>query len=406
MAGACAVERTAADRCPGSVVLHRAQDGLLARVRIPGGRVSSDQLLALARAAALGNGLVELTSRANLQLRGLRPGGRAQLAEVVRNAGLMPSPAHDRVRNVIASPLAGRHPRSRSCTDDVVGGLDRALCARPELADLPGRLLMVVDDGSGIALDRRADVTLIAAGAGGYSLAIAGRLAAATLSSSDAVSCAVAVVAAFLAECRGRGSGAWRISELGGGAEAIARRIGVELTPRLVEVSEARVGPGVIEQRDGRLALTGLARLGRLRGEQIAELAGLAGELRIGTGRTVTILDVEPAAADDLQAGLEAAGLIAEPSSGWVGLTACAGHGRCDQARADLSGALDARARSRDPVAPAEHWTACERRCGERADQPIAVAASERGISVRTGEAELVAESLDGALTALDDRQR
>ncbi|HUE25936.1 MAG TPA: hypothetical protein VMP89_04110, partial [Solirubrobacteraceae bacterium] len=115
--------------------------------------------------------------------------------------------------------------------------------------------------------------------------------------------------------------------------------------------------------------------------------------------------DVEPAATDKIQSGLEAAGLISEPSSGWVGLTACSGYGRCDQALADLSGALDARARSRQPVAPAEHWTACERRCGERADQPIAVAASERSISVRTGETALVAGSLDGALVALDSRR-
>jgi len=110
---ACAAERTEADRCPGSLVLHRAQDGWLARVRIPGGRVTADQLVALSRGASIGNGLVELTSRANVQLRGFGAGAGDQLAGIVSEAGLLPSAAHDRARNVIASPVAGRHPAGR-----------------------------------------------------------------------------------------------------------------------------------------------------------------------------------------------------------------------------------------------------------------------------------------------------
>jgi precorrin-3B synthase len=47
--------------------MHEAADGWLARVRVPGGRLSSDALLALAAVSEeLGNGLVDLTARANV----------------------------------------------------------------------------------------------------------------------------------------------------------------------------------------------------------------------------------------------------------------------------------------------------------------------------------------------------
>ena len=83
------------------------------------------------------------------------------------DAGLLPSATHERVRNILASPLAGiaSDPVARvdvvppttlgtratgSC--DVRGlaaELDRGLCARPELAGLPGRFLFALDDGRG-----------------------------------------------------------------------------------------------------------------------------------------------------------------------------------------------------------------------------------------------------------------
>src|SRR5215212_10923571 len=59
--------RPAADRCPGLLRPHQAEDGLVIRLRIPGGQTTSHTLLALSRLA----GTLQLTSRGNLQLRGI-----------------------------------------------------------------------------------------------------------------------------------------------------------------------------------------------------------------------------------------------------------------------------------------------------------------------------------------------
>jgi sulfite reductase beta subunit-like hemoprotein len=393
--------RSEADRCPGSLALHEAQDGRLARIRLPGGRLGSDQLEALARAAALGNGLVEVTSRANLQLRGLPAGVGEELVGILQDAGLLPSPAHDRARNVISSPVAGRHPRARAGTDAIVSAIDGRLCADASLAQLPGRFLFAVDDGSGVALDHVADVALIARDERTYALAIAGLLTADPVRTGCAAATAVASAAAFLAERTQRGVRACRIGELDAGAAAVAHRIGTEIAGPLVDPARRVLPPGRLEQRDRGIAITALAPLGRLDGEDLVRLAAIAPEARFGTRRTLTVGDVDRAAASEVERQLTALGLILESASGWVGLSACAGLGRCPKARLDVRAAAATRAQSRRPGSPAEHWAACERRCGERRDQPIAAAAVQNGVAVRVNGSEQVEPSLDQALAVL-----
>jgi sulfite reductase beta subunit-like hemoprotein len=399
----CAPDRTAIDRCPGSLVLHEAQDGYLARVRLPGGRVTSPQLGVLSQAAELGNGLVELTSRANLQVRGLPAAGGPQLAELLARAGLLPSPAHDRVRNVMASPFGGRHPSARARTDAIVEELDRRVCDARELTGLSGRFLFAVDDGTGLALARRPDVSLLAREVNRYQLMLGGELTSLSLPSSEAAAVAVAAARAFLAERQERGSGAWRMAELPGGAAAVARRLGTSASGRPGVRAPCRLDPGLLEQADGRLSLTVLVPLGRLEAGDLRGLAGTVTEVRLGPGRTFTVVDLSRSAAEAVRDELRRLGLVIEPDSGWVGLTACSGWGRCPKARLDVSAAASLRAQTRQPGAPAEHWAACERRCGERAEQPVAIAGAEDGILVRVHTREHTVDSLEAALAAVGD---
>ena len=105
-------EHARQDRCPGVVALHDAADGRLARVRVPGGRLSSGALRTLAAAAEeLGNGLLDITARANLQLRGLRAGDEvgAELADRLHGAGLLRTPMDSGGFMSYGRPGPGRH---------------------------------------------------------------------------------------------------------------------------------------------------------------------------------------------------------------------------------------------------------------------------------------------------------
>ena len=127
------VQRVAADSCPGVLRPHLAADGVLARLRVPGGVLSSAALQGLRSVAAdLGDGGLGLTSRGNLQIRGIAPDRIEVLEERLGGLGLLPHPTHERVRNIIASPLSGRGPHSVEDVDPLVTELDTALCARPD----------------------------------------------------------------------------------------------------------------------------------------------------------------------------------------------------------------------------------------------------------------------------------
>ncbi|HEY0000232.1 MAG TPA: sulfite reductase subunit beta, partial [Actinoplanes sp.] len=135
------LRRSDVDACPGALRLHAAADGPLARVRLPGGMLSGAQLAVLgALARECGDGRLELTSRANVQLRALQGEDPTALAALLTQAGLLPSQTHETVRNIAAPPLAGALIRG------LVQELDRALCADPELAALPGRFLFAIGE--------------------------------------------------------------------------------------------------------------------------------------------------------------------------------------------------------------------------------------------------------------------
>ncbi len=209
--------RTRSDLCPGVRRPWPAQDGALVRLRLIGGEITLAGLTKLAEVAArYGDGDLHLTGRANLQLRGLPLVEGAlpvEVASALAATGLLPHPTHELVRNVMVSPLSGisggeadLRPLARS--------FDDLLCADPALADLPGRFLVVLDDGRGDLQGRTLDLGVMAVDEGRCQVR-AGTLGwGDVLSLVDAPAALIALAHAFLA-VRGEGStGAWHVDEL------------------------------------------------------------------------------------------------------------------------------------------------------------------------------------------------
>lgn len=136
----------------------------MVRLRLVGGRISAEQLIALsAVSATFGDGEVHLTGRANLQVRALPHEGDHLVPEVlaaVLATGLVPSEAHDLVRNIMVSPLSGRRG-GRADLRPVADRLDELIRADGDLANLPGRFLFVLDDGRGDLTSRGCDLGLV-----------------------------------------------------------------------------------------------------------------------------------------------------------------------------------------------------------------------------------------------------
>ncbi|NHA67308.1 cobalamin biosynthesis protein CobG [Phycicoccus flavus] len=346
-------QRPVADRCPGLLRPHVAQDGALVRLRLPGGEVGVDVLMdLLALAGRHGAPVLQLTSRGNLQLRGLPDPLPDAFVRGVEATGLLPSATHERVRNVLAAPLApGLQP--------LVRDLDAALCADPALADLPGRFLFAVADASGSPLSEPYDVAYRARSLTEGLLLAGGR--GRPVSSTDAVAAVLDVARAFLAHAP---HGVWNVRDLPAGSPVLG---GLDPVPPAVAPP---LEPGPV----GEDLVAGVP-LAMLRPGHVAALAEVAGRVVVTPWRSLVVRGGAAAAT-----ALERAGLVVDPASAASRVSACVGAPHCAKARsatlpvaADVVAALDARGTATPPL----HVVGCERRCGARDGDLVAVGAPD-----------------------------
>ena len=339
---------TRTDRCPGVLRPHLAQDGAVVRIRIPGGQTTGAALGGLSRIAQqFGSGDLQLTSRASLQLRGLPAAVPADFLDAIRGAGFLPSETHERVRNIVASPLTGIMG-GMADVRSLVANLDAELCAQPKLARLPSRFLFAIDDGRGDVSGTPFDLGYRAVDPGYGWVLVGGAKLGALVPAADAVGIVLDLAHQFLTASR-RAGNVWHVRDLSSWAPTLSE-------VHAVDLPLAKAEPPLGEIAGAACLYVPLALLTPAQAATVEAYA--RGRVVITPWRGLVL----PGAASHLPE-FAAAGLVDDPASPWSAISACVGAPHCASSLIDTRAYATALAVSGSPV-PRTHISGCERRCG------------------------------------------
>ncbi|WP_127055678.1 precorrin-3B synthase [Trichormus variabilis] len=148
--------------CPGLFYTTPAQDGILSRIRIPGGNMESEQCLLIANIADnYGGGYVDVTNRANLQIREIKTGINIEVLQHLQQLGLgSANPNVDHIRNIMTSPTAGIDSQELIDTRPLVKAWDNYITAHPHLGGLSAKFSVGFDGGGKVSvLNQLNDIT-------------------------------------------------------------------------------------------------------------------------------------------------------------------------------------------------------------------------------------------------------
>jgi ferredoxin-nitrite reductase len=142
-----------------------ARDGLLTRLRIPGGVLNVAQLVAIEQLlTATGLDYIQVTNRANLQLRALTEDLDKEVLTALTDCGLAAHDiAVDGIRNIMLSPTAGIDARELIDVRPLANDWHQYLTDHPELGILSTKFSVGFDGGGSVGIiDRPNDITLLA----------------------------------------------------------------------------------------------------------------------------------------------------------------------------------------------------------------------------------------------------
>ncbi|MEA5506485.1 precorrin-3B synthase [Halotia wernerae UHCC 0503] len=151
--------------CPGLFYTTPAQDGILFRLRIPGGILDSQKCRAIADIAQqYGGGYVDVTNRANIQIREIDGNINTAVLKYLQDMGLgSRNPAVDHIRNIMTSPTAGIDPQEVIDTRPFVQSWNDYIEAHPALSGLSAKFSVGFDGGGIVRVsDRLNDIAFVA----------------------------------------------------------------------------------------------------------------------------------------------------------------------------------------------------------------------------------------------------
>ena len=408
--------------CPGLSQPMPTGDGLLVRLTPTGATIRPEAFIALCAAArSCGNGVIEVTSRGSIQVRGLTERSVERLAAMI---GRIDLPVSDGPP-VVCDCLAGLDGEEVLDAGALAAQLRGAIASVSFTADLEPKVSVAVDGGGAPHLDGvPADVRLRAMASDGrvyLHVSVGGDAAVAqpigAVASEHAVEAALRMLDVIAA-------GRARAREIvaGGGVGAFRRAIAdirLDLPPPPLRPPSDPIGTHAL--RDNGMALGFALAFGHADStalEALARAAASAGGsgLRTAPGRALLAIGIGKDRAAHVVASAEELGFIVRAEDPRRQIVACAGAPICAAAEIparalapDLAGRVAMAGRD----APMVHVSGCAKGCACARSAPVTVV----GLDGRCGMvvngsardrplATLTPEALPGALSRLAETVR
>jgi precorrin-3B synthase len=326
--------------CPGLSAPMPTGDGLLVRL-LPVGTIPLAAFIRLCAAARNhGNGVVEVTARGSIQIRGLTPTSASPFAAGVVALGIA---AEDGIP-VLSNALAGFDPEEILDAGALAADLRRALARRSLAARLAPKVSVVIDGWGAFDLDGlAADVRLCAdATTGGVTLrvGVGGDAARATqlgvVAPNNGVEAAMRLLELLARRgCAARARDIFAAEGVAPFRSALADVLIGDAPPTAPRKCSEAVGPHAL--RDGSLAYgIGLAfgHTDTSALERLAKAAGAAGAIGIrgAPDRTLMIIGLTQETFSSFAAAAEGLGFIVRADDPRRHVVACAGAAICSSA--------------------------------------------------------------------------
>ncbi|MGY8668648.1 precorrin-3B synthase [Bradyrhizobium sp. UFLA05-109] len=351
--------------CPGALRPMLSGDGLVVRVRPHGGRLVATQAAGIASLAArYGNGLIDVTSRANLQVRGVTEVAHLPLLDGLMQLGLLDSdPDTESRRNILVTPFWNVDDDTCLMADELEQALaDSAL-------DLPTKFGFAIDDGcERVLAGASADIRIERDRAGGLTVRVDGAQLGRSVTRTEAVSAALALAEWFVASGGAKGGRGRMAAHIADGAK-LPDALRGESLPAAAAVAPR---PGLYPHG----AIVGVA-FGQLPHSALTRLASRAPALRMTPWRMILAEGMR-----DMPGG---EGLITEADDPALRVIACSGAPLCREAHADTRALAAALAPKIAPDARL-HVSGCAKGCAHSGPATLTLVATRDGFDlVRSG---------------------
>ena len=403
--------------CPSVLNPTAAPDGILSRIRVLGGILTEAQIAAIAQVAdRLSQGRIQITNRANIQIRGQGAISPDTLAELQALGLASRTAAVDHLRNIMLSPTAGIDAQSLWDPRPVARQWENYLADHPELAVLSAKFSVGFDGGEAASVgDRPNDISLITTTVGD-SLQLRLRLSVGDRGTApqdvgirlapEQVLPTLAAFASVYCDYTQQQETARRPPRLRDwlqsvGIEPALQSVAYQLSspwqrcavepPRPVPQRYRHLGHH--PQHQSGLSYLGIALpLGRLTSKQLRGIATLAahhgsGQLRLTPWQNLLIPDLPHACIAQVKAGISRLGLPTQVNHPWGAIVACSGSTGCHSSATDTQADALALAQNLAQSLPTGalpfplniHLTGCEKSCAQHHPSGYYAAGSEAG---------------------------